>query len=167
MLAPAWDLLTRCMIAARDSPPSYPKNGGRRFLIGGFDMVTWGWTRFACITAPAFHGARRVGEPLRARHGLVLPEEECLQEAVCFVCIRAPKPGCGWWQLLFQELDPSSMLYPSSASTYWRRRDKIADALGIPVGAQLTPGSLRPGGTIHLNHSGLAIADLMWRLRLH
>ena len=43
---------------------------------------------------------------------------------------------------------------------------KIADALGIPVGAQLTPGSLRPGGTIHLNHSGLAIADLMWRLRL-
>ena len=54
----------------------------------------------------------------------------------------------------------------TSASTYWRRRDKIADALGIPVGAQLTPGSLRPGGTIHLNHSGLAIADLMWRLRL-
>lgn len=69
MLAPAWDLLIRCMIAARDSPPSYPKNGGRRFLIGGFDMVTWGWTRFACITAPAFHGAMRVGEPLRAmRH---------------------------------------------------------------------------------------------------
>lgn len=89
---------------------------------------------------------------------LVLPEEECLQEAVCFVCIRAPKPGCGWWQLLFQELDPSSMLYPSSASTYWRRRDKIADALGIPVGAQLTPGSLRPNGTIHLNHSGFDVA---------
>lgn len=26
--------LTRCMIAACGSPPSYPKNGGRRFLIG-------------------------------------------------------------------------------------------------------------------------------------
>ena len=50
------------------------------------------------------------------------------------------------------------MLYPSSASTYWKRRDKIADALGIPVGAQLTPGSLRPNGTIHLNHSGFDVA---------
>ena len=182
LLAPAWDLLSRWEIA---EPVNHRPPIPRKVLDAFVSLaLTWGWYRFACVTALAFHGAMRVGEPLRAvRSDIVLPAEACLQEEVCFVCIRAPKSGrrgkgriqhskiCDSQVVrlvaaVFQDLEPDAPLYPSSASSYRRRWDKIAEALALPAELQITPGSLRPGGTIFLYHSGLPIADLMWRLRL-
>ena len=182
LMAPAWDLLSRWEIA---EPVNHRPPIPRKVLDSFLSLaLMWGWYRFACVTALAFHGAMRVGEPLRAvRSDLVLPAEACLQEEVCFLRIRAPKSGrrgkgrvqhtkiCDALVVrlvaaVFQDLEPEAPLYPSSASSYLRRWNKIAEALSLPVEAQITPGSLRPGGTIFLYHSGLPIADLMWRLRL-
>ena len=182
LLAPAWDLLTRWEIA---EPVTHRPPMPRKVVDAFISLaLAWGWYRWAAITALAFHGAMRVGEPLRAvRADLVLPREACLTEEVCFVCVRSPKPGRrgrGKTQrakvsdtatvrlvsAIFEHLDPLAPLYPSSASSFRRRWDRIAATLEIPDGAKLTPGSLRAGGTVHLYHSGIHIMDLMWRLRL-
>ena len=56
--------------------------------------VAWGWLRFAALTALAFHGAMRIGEPITAVRGdLILPEEAALQQKVCFLRVSKPKPG--------------------------------------------------------------------------
>ena len=182
LLAPAWDLLTRweIVLPVQHRPPL------PRIVLDAMLAVSlsWGWHRFAGITALAFHGAMRIGEPLRCfRADLVLPSEAYLQEQVCFLGVRAPKPGrrgrgkvqhskisdaatVDFVTWLFEHLDPSAALYPSSAGTYRRRWDKVAEALEIPVSSQLTPGSLRGGGAVHLYHSGIQVTDLLWRLRL-
>ena len=182
LLAPAWDLLTRweIVLPVQHRPPL------PRIVLDAMLSIalSWGWYRFSGITALAFHGAMRIGEPLRCfRADLVLPSEAYLLEQICFLGVRAPKPGrrgrgkvqhskisdpatVEFVTWLFEDLDPSAALYPSSAGTYRRRWDKVTEALEIPVSAQLTPGSLRGGGAVHLYHSGLQVTDLLWRLRL-
>lgn len=90
MLAPAWDLLNRweIVLPVQHRPPL------PRVVLDAMLSISlqWGWYRFACITALAFHGAMRIGEPLRAlRSDLVLPTEAFLDEHVCFISIQKPK----------------------------------------------------------------------------
>lgn len=137
LMAPSWDLLSRWEIAG---PVTHRPPLPKRILDAFVSVVLmWGWYRWAGVTLLAFHGAMRIGEPLRAfRADLVLPAEACLQEQVCCVCVRAPKPGrrgkgkvqhskitdsltVQLVSALFQDLDPSAKLYPSSASSYRRR----------------------------------------------
>lgn len=182
LLAPAWDLLNRweILLPVQHRPPM------PRLVLDAMLAISlqWGWYRFACITSLAFHGAMRIGEPLKAlRSDLVLPSESLLDEDVCFLCIRKPKArrrGKGKIQhskitdvatvkfatALFGDMNPKSELYPCSASTFRRRWDKVLLALEIPTEAQLTPGTLRGGGAVHLYHQGVQITDLLWRLRL-
>ena len=182
LLAPAWDLLNRweIVLPVQHRPPM------PRLVLDAMLAISlqWGWYRFACITALAFHGAMRIGEPLRAaRSDLVLPTEALLDGDVCFLCIQKPKArrrGKGKTQhskitdaatvkfatALFEDMNVNSLLYPSSASTYRRRWDRVLQALEIPQTSLLTPGSLRGGGAVHLYHQGVPISDLLWRLRL-
>lgn len=182
LLAPAWDLLNRweIVLPVQHRPPL------PRLVLDAMLAISlqWGWYRFACITALAFHGAMRIGEPLRAaRSDLVLPTEALLDGDVCFLCIQKPKArrrGKGKTQhskitdaatvkfatALFEDMNVNSLLYPSSASTYRRRWDRVLQALEIPQSSLLTPGSLRGGGAVHLYHQGVPISDLLWRLRL-
>ena len=182
LLAPAWDLLNRweIVLPVQHRPPM------PRVVLDAVLAISlqWGWYRFACITALAFHGAMRIGEPLRAsRSDLVLPSESFLDEDVCFVSIQKPKSrrrGKGKTQhskitdaatvkfaaALFDGMPAASALYPSSAATFRRRWDRVMMALEIPPESRLTPGSLRGGGAVHLYHQGVAISDLLWRLRL-
>ena len=182
MLAPAWDLLNRweIVLPVQHRPPL------PRVVLDAMLSISlqWGWYRFACITALAFHGAMRIGEPLRAlRSDLVLPTEAFLDEHVCFISIQKPKSrrrGKGKTQhskitdsatvkfaaALYEDMPSACALYPASAATYRRRWDLVMMALQIPPEARLTPGSLRGGGAVHLYHQGVGISDLLWRLRL-
>jgi hypothetical protein len=90
--SPAWDLLARWeMVQPVTHQPPLPK-----VLLDAMISLalTWGWIRWASLTSLAFHGAMRVGEPLKAkRSDLLLPIEAGLQEDVCFLRVGAPKPG--------------------------------------------------------------------------
>eukprot|EP00438_Fugacium_kawagutii_P011481 Skav211699 [mRNA] locus=scaffold1535:189530:207134:+ [translate_table: standard] len=56
--------------------------------------LTWGWTRWAALTSLTYHGAMRIGEPLKAtREDLLLPQDAGLGEPVIFLRVGAPKPG--------------------------------------------------------------------------
>ena len=146
--------------------------------------LSWGWPKWAALTMLAFHGACRVGEPLQARRcDLILPDEAGLQESICFLNIRAPKPGRrgrGRVQhtkivhpeavklvvAVFQDLPSQAFLYPSSASSYRRRWDRLLTVLQIGKASRLTPGCVRDGGAVFLYHSGQPIANILWTMRL-
>ena len=182
LTAPAWDLLTRWEIAVPvNHRPPVP-----RILVDSFITLAllWGWKKWAGLTALAFYGGMRVGEPLRAtRADLVLPRDSCVNSNVLFVKINAPKPGrrgrgrvqhskvtedliVGLADKIFGDLEPHDRLYAGSPSTYRRRWDKLVEHFKIPVGAKLTPGGLRGGGATFMYHSGVPIQDVLWRLRL-
>ena len=146
--------------------------------------MSWGWLRFAALTALAFHGAMRVGEPIVAtREDLILPDEAALLQKVCFLRVSKPKPGrrgrgrvqharlddAGAVDLAvaaFSHLDPSEKLFAATASTYRRRWDRAAEALQIPASLEITPGGLRGGGAVFMYHRNLTVADILWRMRL-
>ena len=106
----------------------------------------WKWYRWAAITSLAFHGATRIGEPLRARRkDLLLPSESGLDRPIIFLNISAPKPGkrgIGKVQhsrikdatavtlasYVFDALPRDELLYPASASTSRRRWDELLHA---------------------------------------
>ena len=181
-ILPAWELLARWeLVLPVSHRPPLPK-----LVLDAMCTLAlaWGWTRWCATTLLAFHGACRIGEPLRAeRKDLILPAEAALATTVCFLNIAAPKPGrrgCGRQQhtritdegavklaeVVFDHLPADGFLYPSSLSSYRRRWDRILSALEVPSSAALTPGCLRGGGAVFLYHSGMPLADIQWVLRL-
>ena len=82
--SPAWDLLARWeMVQPVTHRPPLPK-----VLLDAMISLalTWGWIRWASLTFLAFHGAMRVGEPLKAkRSDLLLPIEPSLGKRPVFV----------------------------------------------------------------------------------
>ena len=146
--------------------------------------LSWGWLRWAALTSLAFFGVLRVGEPLKAKRAdLLLPEDCGLDREVLFLQVGQPKAGrrgkgrtqhakvthLQTIQLVraaFGSLSPDDSLYPTTASTYRRRWDKLIEALGIEKKCNLTPGCLRPGGAVFLYHCETPIYDLLWRMRL-
>lgn len=181
-LAPAWDLLQRWEIVqpVQHRPPM-PRQLLDAFLSLG---LLWGWHRWVGVTALAFHGATRIGEPIKARRAdLLLPADLCVDDNVSFLRVGAPKPGrrgrgrvqharvshASTVRLLvsvFGNLEPEAFLFSASPAAYRRRWDKIAEALQVPHSSQITPGGLRGGGAVHLYHTGTPIWDILWRLRL-
>ena len=180
--ADAWDLLVKWEILQPvEHRPPLPKMVLDAMLALG---LQWGWKRWCAITALAFHGAMRIGEPLKAvRSDLVLPDEACLLEEVCFLRVASPKPGRrgrGKVQhariadaftvrlavAVFSDLASDQPLYGISPSSYRRRWDKLLAALLIPKAVQLTPGCLRGGGAVFLYHSGTPVTDILWHMRL-
>ena len=181
-LAGAWSLLQRWeLIQPVAHRPPLP-----RIILDALLALSlsWGWHRWAALTSLAFFGVLRVGEPLRAtRADLLLPEDCGVDREVLFLQINFPKSGrrgkgrvqhskvthLQTIQLVrsaFGSLAPDDPLYPTTASTYRRRWDKLIDALGIDRKCNLTPGCLRPGGAVFLYHCETPIYDLLWRMRL-
>lgn len=146
--------------------------------------LTWGWARWAATTMLAFHGACRVGEPLKAlRQDLILPDEAGLEIDVCFLNITSPKTsrrGRGRTQhtkitdestvrlakVVFSQLDPQEPLYPSSLSSYRRRWDRLLAVLEVPRAAAITPGCTRGGGAVYRYHVGQPISNIQWTMRI-
>ena len=158
-----WDLLARWeSVQPTHHRPPLPKIVHDAFICLS---LSWGWCRFAATTMLAFHGACRVGEPLRAlRRDLILPADAGLEgEPICFLNITAPKPGRrGRGRIqhtkvtdkdavelaiaVFSHLRPEEPLYPSGLSAYRHRWDRLVQVLEIPKSAALTPGCTRGGG---------------------
>ena len=63
-------------------------------------------------------------------------------------------------------LPPDELVYPGSPNMFRRRWDEILAILGLPRSLGLTPASLRPGGAISAFQKGVAVNDLLWRMRL-
>ncbi len=178
----AWELLARWeLVQPVTHRPPLPKP-----LLDAFVCLalSWGWARWAAVTMLAFHGACRVGEPLRAcRRDLILPEEAGLESEIVFLNIAAPKPGRrgkGKTQhtkitdlsavrlavAVFSHLQPEEQLYPSTLSSFRRRWDRLCCVLEIPKTASITPGCVRGGGAVFLYHKGEPIANIQWTMRL-
>ena len=78
-LITAWELLNRWETA---QPLRHRTPMPKLFLDAFLTLsLRWGWLRFAALTAVAFHGAMRIGEPLQAlRSDLILPAEAALEQ---------------------------------------------------------------------------------------
>ena len=181
-LASAWDLLARWeLVQPVTHRPPLPKV----LLDAMLSLaISWGWLRWASLTSLAFHGAMRVGEPLKATPGdLLLPADAGLDEEVCFLRVGAPKPGRrgrGKVQharisdtfsvklaaAVFGMLASDELLYPVAPATYRRRWDHLLATLGVPKSLAITPGCLRGGGACYLYHTATPISDILWRMRL-
>ena len=181
-IIPAWELLARWEIVQPVTHrPPLPK-----LVLDAMCCLAlaWGWTRWTSLTLLAFHGVCRIGEPINAlRRDLILPTEAALVSQVCFLNIAAPKPGrrgrgrrqhtkitdsiaVQLAETVFQDLDPDAFLYPSTASSYRRRWDRLLMELEVPKLASLTPGCLRGGGAVYLYHLGTPVANIQWVMRL-
>ena len=131
--------------------------------------LSWGWCRWAAVTAIAYHGACRVGEPLTARRkDLILPEDAGLSDHVCFLNISAPKASRrGRGRVQHTKITEASVVkLAATLDSYRRRWDKLLACLEVPLTARLTPGCVRGGGAVYLYHTGTPIANIQWVMRL-
>lgn len=181
-LVQAWDLLGRWeQVQPVDHRTPLPKVLLDAMLALA---ITWKWYKWAAITSLAYHGATRIGEPLRARRrDLLLPHEAGLDKPMMFLNISAPKPGrrgIGKIQhsrirdpttvalaaFAFGSLQKDDQLYPASASTFRKRWDLLLQALRVPAKLALTPACCRPGGAVFLYHQDTPLQSILWQMRI-
>ncbi len=181
-LSEAWELLKRWEIAEPVSHrPPLPKIIYDAFISLA---VCWGWIRWAAITALSFHGAMRIGEPLKAlREDLMLPADGGFDTFNCFLLVKNPKPrerGRGRVQhsrirdsvavtlavAAFSDLEPGDRLYTGTPAAYRSRWDKLCAALCIPASLELTPGCCRGGGAVFLYHQEVPVTNILWQMRI-
>eukprot|EP00438_Fugacium_kawagutii_P030227 Skav219520 [mRNA] locus=scaffold30:151922:156355:+ [translate_table: standard] len=145
--------------------------------------LIWNWPLFAAATLACFYGICRIGEVLSAERGsLLTPTDLLAEEQVIYLKISKPKSRrrgpsiqystiseasvVNFLSFVWQDFSPQARLYPSSPSNFRRRWNALLKALGVQVWHRLTPGSLRGGGCVAAHRKGLAIQDLLWRMRL-
>ena len=182
-LYPAWKQVTRWeVLEPVQHRPPLPEAIFRAAIA---TAIGWSWWRWAAITAAAFVGVSRPGEPLRAlRSDLVLPSDLFLADSgVAYMGVRSPKGklrGLGKLQhfkvqdaeivalleVVFAKLDRRENLYSGSAASYRRRWDAIMEALSVPRSLKYTPGSLRGGGAVAQYRKGVDLNQLMWAMRI-
>ena len=149
----------------RTRDPSCCHAPSRPYLLS--TCLLWGWKAEAGIFALAFGALLRIGEAVFAtRNCLILPKD--LLNLQTFILLRIPEPktrlraarhqsakveAADLVQLIdmaFQDLPPSSRLWPLSAQTLRRRLDSALERLYIPTSRAhsrpLDLGSFRPGG---------------------
>jgi len=182
MTTSSWEILSKWEIV---QPVSHRAPTPKVLVDAMLSLAcSWNWWRWAGVTAVSFHGAMRIGEPLAGRRqDLLFPDEAGIPLPDIFVRVGAPKPGrrgrgrvqhtrisdftaISVISRAFKDLDRDEQLYPGSAASYRRRWNSILAALDISPSFGLTPGGLRGGGSIHLYHLGVPIADILWRMRL-
>ncbi len=148
--------------------------------------VTWKWYRFVVIIVLAYFGCCRTGEVLRAqRRHVVLPIDLALDTADGSIFLRIVDPKakrrglgkiqhakiedslvCRFLSRYLGGVDLDEHIYSGAPSTFRRRWDLVLKALDVPAHLQITPGGLRPGGTVELYRRGKPIQDILWSLRL-
>lgn len=176
----AWEVVTRWEIL---QPVEHRRPLPLKVLEAMVVVCTlWRWHRVSCVLLVAFHGCCRPGEVLRAcRKDFVLPMDlGSTMEGPVFLRIDKPKSGLGkiqhakidhpgisvFLQHIIGTLGGDDRIYPGTPGTFRRRWNVLLRALHIPSEFKLTPGSLRPGGTVELYRKGVAIHDILWSLRL-
>ncbi len=147
--------------------------------------VFWKWTRFAGTLLLGMESIARVGELLKAyRSDMVLPSDmfEC-ERNMLFLKVRSPKTlrrGKGRVQhlrvespsaikaleFIFGGLDDFLPLFPGSAAIFRDRWNRLLNALGLPLHSRPFPGGIRGGAAIMAYQRGVAIPEIMWKMRL-
>ena len=145
--------------------------------------ISWRWRSWSACLVFSFYGGCRVGEVLAAkREHLLLPSDLMSSDPVAYLRIVNPKSRRRGARVQYSTFDEAkfipfleavwgsrkhgSMLYGASPGAFRSRWNAILKRLEIPLCTKITPGSLRAGGAVHLHKKGLAIADVMWRLRI-
>ena len=181
-LRPAWDMVSRWEevepVCHRTPLPEIVFQA----MVGVALVLRW--KRWAAAAVAAFYSVSRPGELLRARRHHVLTPGDLLDETHPWVYIKIEKPksrrrgariqhvklneplAVCFVEKVWASLPPSELLYPGSPNMFRRRWDKILTILGLPRSLGLTPASLRPGGAISAFQKGVAVNDLLWRMRL-
>lgn len=145
--------------------------------------LAWKWERWSAITLACFYSVSRVGELLKVRRREILTPRDLLHnEPVIYIRFLAPKSRrrgakvqysaieesavvtflCKVWDCLH----PDDLLYSGSQGAYRSRWNALLARLQISSQHQLTPGGLRGGGAVCLHRRGLALTELMWKMRL-
>ena len=116
------------------------------------------------------------------RHEVLTPRDLLHDESIIYIRFSAPKTRrrgakvqystvveplvvsflCKVWD----ELGPNELLCTGSAGAYRSRWNAVLAKLQIGRTFRLTPGGLRGGGAVYLHRKGLALSELMWRMRL-
>ena len=144
-----------------------------------------GWTRWAGVTLLCFHGIARVGEVLRCRRrdlllpGDLLEAEEKSAYLVLMTSKTSRRQAARVQHLkitdvyvvkllvkIFGEDPKDALLFSGSPSAYRSRWDHLLRLAEVPNTARLTPGGLRGGGAVESYRRGVAISELVWRMRL-
>lgn len=179
----AWQLVTKWELCepTNHRPPLPEPLLAAMIALG----LSWHWDRWTCTMLFSFFAACRVGEVLHARREhLLLPSDLLSEEPVAYLKIVSPKSrrrGARIQYATFAEarfipllemvwskslLTDRCCLYGGSPGAFRTRWNAMIRKLEIPTSSRLTPGSLRAGGAVWLHKKGLAIADVLWRLRL-
>lgn len=145
--------------------------------------LAWKWERWSAITLACFYSVSRVGELLKVKRREILTPRDLLHnEPVIYIRFLAPKSRrrgakvqystieepavvnflCKVWDCLH----PDDLLYSGSQGAYRSRWNALLARLQISSQHQLTPGGLRGGGAVCLHRRGLALTELMWKMRL-
>ena len=181
-LRPAWDMVSRWQevepVCHRTPLPEIIFQA----MVG--IALTLRWKHWAAAAVAAFYAVSRPGELLHARRQHVLTPGDLLDETHPWVYIRIEKPksrrrgariqhvklnepsAVRFLERAWKHLQPNELLYPGSPNMFRRRWDKILAILGLARSLGLTPASLRPGGAISAFQKGVAVNDLLWRMRL-
>jgi len=145
-----------------------------------------GWKRWCGVLVLAYYGVARVGEILLCRRrDLLLPgdllESDNLgcaylllrrsktmhRQAARIQHLRIDRPeAVALLSKIFEWCDKYEQLYDGSAGVFRKRWNYILKKLMIPEGLHVTPGGLRGGGAVACYRAGMAISDLVWRMRV-
>eukprot|EP00435_Cladocopium_sp_Y103_P065292 s216_g27.t1 len=145
--------------------------------------VSWRWTRWAAVLLGCFFSICRIGEFIKARRRDVLLPSDLLEDRLV-VYVKIPEPKTRrrgarvqyativepsvvhFVSAVWRDLEATDFLYGSTAGAFRYRWDKILLHIGVTKEHRLTPGSLRGGGAVAAHKKGLAISDLLWKMRL-
>ena len=180
-LGPAWDVCSRWeVLEPIQHRPPLPEPVVKAMASLG---ISWGWHRWTAVLLVAFYSASRVGEVLRAMRGALLTPDDLLSEhQVMFLRVDSPKTRTrgakiqyvsvydpaviSYASFVWKDLNPTERLFPLTAGAFRSRWDAILRHLQVGKEHRLTPGSLRAGGAVALHRAGVAIPELLWRMRL-
>ena len=183
LMSGAWDMVARWEHQHPVSHrPPVPES-----MVRAMCAVAWqyGWYTWVAATLISFYGAGRPGEVLRClRSDLVLPED--LLEAPngpIFLKLRRFKSlgrqpariqhmkitessARKILKLVYSKMPMDQPLFNTTPYQYRKRWNMVLYTLVGRCHCPLTPGGLRGGSAVFHYRNGVAIADLMWLMRL-
>ena len=183
LMTEAWDIVARWEHQQPVSHrPPVPES-----MVRAMCAVAWnyGWYTWVAATLISFYGAGRPGEVLRClRSDLVLPEDLLEPEdGPIFLKLRRFKSlgrqpariqhmkitECSARKILkmvFSGVPMDRPLFNTTPYQYRKRWNMVLATLVGRCSCPLTPGGLRGGSAVFHYRNGVAIADLMWLMRL-
>ena len=179
----AWDMVDRwAQVRPVTHRSPIPESVVRALCVVGWHFKWYTWVGAVVLS---FFGAGRLGEVMQCiRSDLVFPKDLLERgHSPIFLKLRrfkslgrqpahvqhmkvSDEQACRILSKVFFSLDADAPLFGASAYQFRKRWDMAMEALTGKDAVRLTPGGLRAGAAVHHYKKGMAIADLMWVMRL-